>query len=465
MRLTLRPRRRLIPSRLFWKIFLSLWLAITALSFCVDFAVDAMFQAELRQSPDLSIGYRAELATTLLATTLRHGSTEAARQLLEEWSGRRELPVLVVNEQGQDLIGRTVPAPALAQALARLENKQKSPAVQRVMRDNGESHVLFVPLLLQPATAPHQHIYRYAESTYVEVITMAMVSLLFAIGLTWYLYRPIRYLHEASQRFASGDLSVRVSDQIGRRRDEIADLGRDFDEMARRLQTTIEEKTRLLHDVSHELRSPLARMQIALELSRQTPGRAGEMWQRIGHEIDRLDKTLGETLTLARLESGANMPHDQCVNIVELLADIVADAQFEAGPGGRQIVFAAEEEILVTGRCEILHSAFENVIRNAVLHTPEGAAVVISLSRPTDNLAMVAVCDCGPGVPDNELVSMFTPFSRGRSDNKAQGYGLGLAIVRHAIEAHGGTVSAANKASGGLCVSLLLPVTTLDRES
>lgn len=454
-----------LPSRLFWKIFISLWLAITAITFCVDWVVDAMFQSELRESPDLSIGYRAELATTLVATTLRLGGIEDTRRLFKEWSGKRELPVLVVDVNGQDVLDRPVPQLALYQALNLLERDSLVPAVQRIAVGGGASYVLFVPLRMLPAAAPHQHVYRYADSSSIEVVAMALVSLLFAVGLTWYLYRPLYHLHVANRRFAAGDLDTRVGGLIGTRRDEIADLGRDFDDMASRLQGTIEGKTRLLHDVSHELRSPLARMQIALELARQTPGKTEEMLGRIAYEIERLDKTLGETLTLSRLKSGAQVLHEECVNLVELLAEIVADTQFEAAPSGRKIELIASGEMLIKGRSELLRSAFENVIRNGVLHTPEGAAVCVKATGLDAAQVSVTICDGGPGVPDDELDAMFEPFFRGRGESKAQGYGLGLSIVRHVIEAHGGKVVATNIPGGGLCVNLQLPVMSLEADN
>lgn len=451
-----------LPSRLFWKIFLSLWLAIAAITYCVDFVVDAMFQSELRQSPELSIGFRAELATTLVATTLRHADTEGARQLLMEWSGKRELPVLVVDAQGRDILERPVPVAAFTQAKAMLAKNPTARSVQQVATPNGEDLTLFVPLMMLPAVAPHQHVYRYAESSSVEVMAMALVSLLFAAGFTWYLYRPIRHLHLANRRFAAGDLDTRVGGLIGRRRDEIADLGRDFDDMASRLQSTIEEKTRLLHDVSHELRSPLARMQIALELARQSPTKTGEMLDRIAYEIERLDKTLGETLTLSRLKSVAALPDEECFDLVELLAEIADDARFETGKSGRKIDLQAAGDILIAGRSELLRSAVENVIRNAILHTPEGSAVSITLGVAEPGQVTVSVADGGPGVPDDELESLFEPFFRGRRGDKTRGYGLGLSIARHAIEAHGGQMGAKNMEGGGLCISMHLPITTLE---
>ena len=463
----LNPSRALarlpVPGRLFWKIFVSLWLAMAAIALAVDFAVDSMFQAELRRSPDLSIGNRAQLSTSLVAANLRHAGVEDTSRLIAQWPGRRDMPVYVVDEHGQDILGRPVAPAALAQALGVLENRPDETAVQKVRARDGRDFILFVPLALLPAADPHLHVYQYAESSRVELLAMTLASLLFAAGMTWYLFRPIHHLHDAYQRFAGGDLATRVSSLIGGRRDEIADLGRDFDDMAGRLQTTIEAKTRLLHDVSHELRSPLARMEIALALARQAPARTTEMFDRIAYEIGRLDRILGETLTLSRLEAETPAGLDECVNIVELLEDIVLDARFEAGVGGRRIELTGDGDIPVMGRGEMLRSALENVVRNAILHTPEGAKVKINVGEPRNGRVRVSICDGGTGIPESELDSVFEPFFRGRQSAKAHGYGLGLSIFRRAIEAHGGSVCAENAAAGGLCVSLLLPVTTLEQ--
>ncbi|MFA4969394.1 MAG: ATP-binding protein [Sulfuritalea sp.] len=456
-------RQRLpIASRLFWKIFLSLWLAIGAIALSVDYVVDALFQARLKESPDLSVGYRAELATMLVAVNLQHAGLVATKEMLQQWSGKRALPVMVVEEStGQDLLRRPVPALALRQALNVLESRSGEIAVRRVAALDGRNFVLFVPLALLPAAPPQQHVYRYPDSSGVEFAAMTLASLLFAAGLAWYLHRPIRHLHAANQRFAAGDLATRVSPLVGTRNDEIADLARDFDYMAERLQTTVDDKTRLLHVVSHELRSPLTRMQVALELARKTPENVDRMLDRIGHEIARLDKIIGETLALSRLESQPNGPGDDCINLVELLEDIVGDTRFEAEQSGRKIDLDASGEILVTGRGELLRSAIENVIRNGMRHTPEGSRTSIKVAEPSDNWVTISICDNGPGVPGDELEAIFEPFFRGRRTRSDSGHGLGLSIVRRAIEVHGGRVYADNDPTGGLCVTLHLPVATL----
>ena len=455
--------RGLQPKRLFWKIFLSLWLAIATIALAVDWVVDALFQRELRAASELSIGYRAELASGLIAMSLSRDGVEATRQLFEDWAGKRPMPVMVVDERGRDLIDRPVSPMALAQARQLLREKPAATAVHDILAHDGDRYLLFVPLPLLPATPPSQHVYQTPESFTAELITLTLASLLFAAGLGWYLYQPIRHLHEANRRFAEGRLDTRIGPLIGHRSDEITDLARDFDDMAERVETTVEARTRLLYDVSHELRSPLSRMQVALALIRQNPQKGPEMLDRLAYEIDRLDRTLNETLALSRLESRSPVPEEECINLVALLEEIVNDAQFEAGFDSHRIELEADGNVLVKGRGELLRRAFENVIRNGMLHTPADASVHVRVAAPRCGRVCVSVRDRGPGIGEDQLSQVFEPFFRGRV--ATSGHGLGLSIVRRTIEAHGGTVSAINIPSGGLCINLELPVLALEPEA
>ncbi len=451
------------PMRLSWKIFLSLWLAIGATSLTVDWVVDASFQRELRATPDLSVGFRAELASGLVAMSLSRDGVEATRALITQWAGRRPLPVMVVDERGRDLIDRPVSPAALAQARQLLRDSPAATAVHNVLARDGQRYLLFVPLPLLPATPPSLHVYQSPESFSTEFVAMTLVSLLFAAGMGWYLYRPIRYLHEANRRFAAGNLGTRIGPLIGSRSDEITDLARDFDYMASRVEATMEAKNRLLHDVSHELRSPLSRMQLALGRIRQSPERASDMLERLSYEIDRLDRTLNETLTLSRLESKLAVPEEECINLVALLEEIVSDAQFETGLSRHRVVLeACSGSVLVRGRSELLRRALENVIRNSIRHALADASVHVRVGTPEGGSVCVSVSDHGPGIPEDELSGVFEPFVHGRG--AGAGHGLGLSIVRRTIEAHGGAVSAVNIPAGGLCVSMELPVITLEPE-
>lgn len=459
------PRWRIpFPGRLFLKIFLALWLAIGAIVYLTDHATNALFQAELARSPDLSLGYRAELATNLVAAHVRLEGISKTSKWFLEWSGKRPLPVLVVDEgTGRDMLGRPVPADGLAQARSLIDDGQASSAVQRIAAPDGSSHLLFVPLALLPASPPTQHVYKTPDASYIEVVAMTLASFLFALFLAWYLFRPIRHLHDASQRFATGDLNTRVAPLLGRRSDELADLGHDFDEMAARLQSTINGKTRLLHDVSHELRSPLTRIQVALGIARQSADKTPRMLERIELEISRLDGLIDETLALSRLESGAaDSSEIELVDVVDLLKGIAADAGFEANQQGKTVELHAGGTILVAGRKTLLSSALENVVRNALLHTPPGTRVTIAMATEPGGRVRLRICDSGPGVAAQELATIFEPFYRGSGADPQNGYGLGLSIARRAIQAHGGEVRAENLSKGGLCVEFTLPVATLE---
>jgi two-component system OmpR family sensor kinase len=292
----------------------------------------------------------------------------------------------------------------------------------------------------------------------VELIIIGIAtSLAFSVLLAWYLTRPIRNLRWAFDAAAAGKLETRVSPRMGRRRDEIADLGRDFDRMALQLQKLVSAQRRLLHDVSHELRSPLARLQAAIGLARQEPAKVEPSLERIEREASRLDHMVGEVLALARLESGTATRPKERVDLAYLAANIAEDARFEAEAAGRALRFHADGDAPVMGDADLLHRAVENVVRNAVKFTREGTTVEVNV-RTTKHSAVLTVTDEGPGITSAELAKIFDPFYRGEAGNGTPGFGLGLAIAQRAIDAHGGTIRAANAAAGGLQVAIELPL-------
>jgi two-component system OmpR family sensor kinase len=245
------------------------------------------------------------------------------------------------------------------------------------------------------------------------------------------------------------------------RRDEIADLGDDFDQMAQQLQKLVGAQRRLLHDVSHELRSPLARLQAAIGLVRQSPEKLEASLDRIEREVARVDELVGEVLTLARLESLASGASARTVDFAELVADVAEDARFEAEAAKRRLSYAGSAVARVRGSAELLHRAVENVVRNAVKYTAEGSCVEMELSadsgRAGAGKAVLVVADRGPGIPDEELERIFDPFYRVANDT-AKGFGLGLAIAQRAIASHGGVIRARNRPDGGLRLEIELPL-------
>ena len=317
-----------------------------------------------------------------------------------------------------------------------------------------------------PADAPPMPLPRRGPPPPVLPIVAGLLASLAASALlAWYFAKPVRHLRWAFGAVADGKLDTRVEPLMAGRRDEIADLGRDFDQMTQKLRQTIESQRRLLHDVSHELRSPLARLQAAVGLerlqadagvARGDAATAGGTLERIERECTRLDKLVGELLTIARLDAGAAEQDKTRFDVIELLAGIAEDARFEALAAGRDLALTAEGEFIVEGRAEALHRAFENVLRNAVKFTRPATMVEVKADRPAPNRLRVSVCDRGPGVLPSELEAIFEPFHRGAGAS-GEGFGLGLAIARRAVASLGGTIGAANSPQGGLCIEINLP--------
>lgn len=283
-----------------------------------------------------------------------------------------------------------------------------------------------------------------------------LASALFAFLLARHLAKPIIGLRTAFREVARGNFEVRLASQLADRNDELADLGRDFDTTARQLKGLLDSQRRLLHDVSHEVRSPLARMQLAIDLAGQQPDRTAASIARIQQEAARIDRLMEELLTLARLEARAYGTLSDPVDVAELLRDIAADARFEAEAKGCSVELAAPEHAVVRGRADLLHRAIENVVRNAVRYGFPGTRIQVALTRRDHGIA-IEIADAGPGMPDAALAAMFEPFVRFRDGPGDDGYGLGLAITREVVEAHGGRVRARNRDSGGLSVDIELP--------
>jgi signal transduction histidine kinase len=291
----------------------------------------------------------------------------------------------------------------------------------------------------------------------VPTLMTLMVSLAAALALAWYVAKPIRGLRAAFDAAAGGNLDVRLGPVMGGRHDELADLGRDFDHMADRLQNAMKGQRRLLHDVSHEMRSPLARLQAAAGLMRLKYG-AEPAIERVEEEIIRIDRLVGDLLKLSRLEAGELVGAAESIDMQELVRGVVTDANFEARPSGRTVTWHRESPGIVIGRPDMLHGAIENVVRNALKHAPQTPEVQIETAvDEAGGRYTLCVLDRGPGVPEPELAGLFTPFFRAAGAG-AGGYGLGLAIARRSIEAHGGSISASNRAGGGLAVTIILPV-------
>lgn len=412
------------PSLLFWKLFLAFWLA-TTLTFLVGVGVVGL--GRLRPGDP-----HVEAILASEQKLLQQFGVEAAGQLLAVWERPSGEAIGVYDRAGQLLVGAPVVRPAYDQAVISKEGLALSLRSTHSPGNDGGRPWQQIPLIIG-----------------------TLMSALFSGYMAYYLAWPLAYLRRAMSDVAQGRFETRVKPAMGKRRDEIVDLAEDCDRMANQLKVLVQAQQHLLHDISHELRSPLTRMQAAIGLLRQDAARL-EMLERIEHESERMDTLIEALLTLARLQGRPESIEREPVDIVELLAMIVEDAQFEAGIKGCRVHLQACPPFIACVSGELLYRCFENVIRNAVRYTRPGTTVRVSaqVNREKNRLS-VCISDQGPGVEHDRLHSIFQPFERGVGD-AIVGFGLGLAIAARAVQLHGGNIEARNEPGGGLTVEVNL---------
>lgn len=290
----------------------------------------------------------------------------------------------------------------------------------------------------------------------VQILIGALLVSAVALWLARSLSRPIQQLQRASGEVTRGHLTPEIPDRLIARGDEFGELARSFDHMTRRIATLLDNQRQLLRDVSHELRSPLARLQLATELAREQPQAAH--FDRIARETERLDALIGQILLLQRLEHPEQAGAMQALSVAEVVAPLCEDIGFEAAGRDVRLRLPDWQRVPREGDTGWLRAAFENILRNAVRHAPAGSEVVVAQAL-TAHAETVTVADAGPGVPDALLDGIFEPFVRASvaRDAESGGHGIGLAIARRAVERHGGRVTARNRIEGGLVVEVVLP--------
>lgn len=300
-------------------------------------------------------------------------------------------------------------------------------------------------------------------TTLARWLLAVLISGLICYLLTRYLTRPILRLRAAAMDISAGNLAARAAPQMEKRRDEIGTLVRDFNHMAERIESLVTSQRQLISDISHELRSPLARLNVALGLLQQkAPAGSETQLDRIEREAERLNELIGRLLSLARIEAASNLPGQGEVDLRQLVSEVAADAAFEAQEKNCKVATSVED-CKVYGEVDLLRSAIENVVRNAIRYTRQGSDVDISLhcraNAKSGRYAEVMVRDFGPGVPREELENIFRPFYRvaNARERDTGGTGLGLAITRRVVQLHRGEVRATLPDGGGLAVHILLP--------
>ena len=381
---------------------------------------------------------------------------------MDQMEQNARLRVFLFDHELNELSGRRTPFGArdIAQRVLKTNAPEFaptefSPLVARPVEGANEAHYAFVAEL--PRRQPPPLIHHVAHILWLLVIGGA-----FCYWLARYLTAPVKKLRVATQELAQGNLSARVG-LAGNRRDELVSLGSDFDLMAEKIESLVQAQRRLLGDISHELRSPLARLNVALELARQRSGdEAASALARIQREAENLNEMIGQLLTLTRLQTGPlEIPKSE-FDLCRLVREIADDAEFEAKSGNRSVRLKSHDGCSYFGNEQLLRRAIENVVRNAVHFTAEGSEVDITVQN-IDSVAErrgieITVRDRGPGVPDSALDKIFRPFYRvdEARDREAGGVGLGLAIAERAVRLHNGSIKADNAADGGLVLTITL---------
>jgi len=428
---------------LFQRIFLSFWLAAILLASSF-FLLGRYSGGEAIERTETILTAQAEVVASLW---LEGGQRTTMHWLFQQ--SQQERPLLL-NGEGES------PFPRHRDRNEKWPHGPLSAGVQRLQFGRVAVVVALPdvspPLYLVKQLYPGQlHRLPMAAWLLLAIVIIGLVSFTLAAILS----RRIRHLRSAAQVIAEGDLSARVT---LKGRDEVSALATDFNLMAERISEMMASQRRLVSDVSHELRSPLARLRIALELAERAQDPAQAL-TRIGKEADELEQLVSDLLSLARIESGQSLMERQPVPLCELLNTIVADANFEGEALKRRVVLESCDKSSVEGDPVLLHAAIENVVRNALRYTPEGSTIGINL-RQQNRALQITIEDQGPGVPEEALDRLFEPFARVAEarDRNSGGYGLGLAITGRTLIAHGGDAKAENRPGGGLRVTLTLPI-------
>src|SRR5579871_210764 len=448
---------------LFVRIFLSFWVA-QALFFVLAILVTLAFRP------------RASTWEALRTTALNdavgayeEGGVSKLRQYLDNLDETQHVRAYLFDERGVEVSDRGAPDWAMRVAAGGPRAPQNgflfpAPPVARDSRASSDGKHRYTIVLGLP---PGPRVFIGPRGVPLTGLIIGLVtSGLVCYLLSWYLTKPIVRLRKAARQLAAGDLTARTGAPGSARSDEMAGLMHDFDGMAERLETLLKAQSRLLNDISHELRSPLARLNVALGLARQRANpESADMLDRIELEASRLNELIGRILTLARLEDGEQLVPQTPVPLGELVESVVEDAEFEAQARRCHVrATIAKGEWIVCGNASLLHSAVENVVRNAIRYTHEGTSVEVDLrglEQSGKQEAVLRVSDAGPGVPADALGKLFEPFyrlddARGRQTG---GVGLGSAITERAVRFHGGRVAAFNRQPTGLIVEIRLPLT------
>lgn len=443
---------------LYWKIFLSFWLATILI-----ILTTAWVTSEIAQKS--SIPAREKIFMDSYATaaivTFEAGERSVLKKWLQQTGQDKKMTFYLLSSSGE-IISPVPPTEEIRKISQDLNNSVLDEGILKfgnliisheVISTSGKTYRLAA---VSETPLSHFVVIPWAGLT-IRLIIAIVISGLICYLLSLYLTQPLRLLSLAAKSIGRGKLNTRVGVFKGHYRDEIANLSADFDRMAEELETLIHSKERLLQDISHELRSPLARLHIAIELGRKkTLGKAEVEFNRMEKECLQLNSLIEEILQFARLEHSTEEIIKLPLSLKELIKKIVEDANFESGIA--RVKFYATSDGIIAMNENLMRSAIENIIRNALHYAPTDTDIHVSLTQKAQQLH-ITIEDEGIGVPPDQLEKIFSPFYRVDTsrEKKTGGYGLGLAIARKAIFLHQGAICATNKLTGGLLIEIILP--------
>lgn len=446
--------------KLFWWFWLTAAIAVVASHMIGKLAEEEQFRNRGETMGEIAALY-GEKAVSIFD---RSGSG-AALDYITGLQRTIRITGYLFDENGKEMLGQPVPD-YIGEILAEAR-KKNGPA-----RSFERGRPLFaVPLESRPGrifagALPNLFKEKSSAATLYRLLAAVFAAALLSWILAVRLTRPLKELGKTMRAFAAGSLDAREK-RAARRKDDIGVLARDFNAMADRIEELLKGQRRLLADVSHELRSPLTRLGVGLELARRNiPEGNGDAYDRMETELARVEGLIASLLKLSRLDALDRPEVRQPIDLSALLGQIAEDGDFEGAAHGRGVSADILPGVTITGDPALLRSAVENLVRNALRYSPEGETVVLSLKLRDEEWIRILVEDRGPGVPEGELENIFTPFHRVERARERtlpdEGCGLGLAIAGRAAALHGGTVTAQNRPEGGLAVEIVLPLGSRD---
>lgn len=455
----------------YWKTFLR-FCAISLVAMLTLLSIYFAFVYEKPQSPRNHPMFTSYASACV--SIYEYGGPKSLLDWVTRLEEERHIKIYLLDADKEDVLNRPLP-PEIINAMQghsswrdslphqfkrETRNGQKQKIVfTNIISKQGNYYTVITELPLLVKT--NQLSVHTAQKWGLKLFFAIGIGGLICVWITWYLTKPVNKLRAATQAWGSGNLSARVDESMDNRQDSISQLGRDLNKMAEKLQTLVEGQKRLLRDISHELRTPLARLQIALGLARQrNPDMQQTELNRIELEAERLNEMIGQILSLAQLDTITEIEEKEECDIQTILSTIISNAEFENARAHKSIQLQVEKlEKKLFANVNLIYRALENVIRNALRYTPEDTAIMIHVSEKANQLE-ITVRDFGPGVPENTLEKLFEPFFRvaDARERNTGGYGLGLTIVKRAIELHHGHVYASNATDGGLIITILLPL-------